>query len=138
MKRALVAAIFFLLVTGCAGRAANPVMVSQVGDEERSCAALEKELAFIEGEIQRLIPESEKTGKNVALGVVGIFLIVPWFFMDLSQAEQVEINAFRQRYNHLVILADEKGCGLQKEEIPDPKETAKKAKEEKKKETESK
>lgn len=114
--------IFILIITviaGCAGRPANPVMIHQYGDDRKSCNALERELVFIEGEIQRLIPESQKTGKNVALGVAGAFLIVPWFFMDLSKAEQIEINALRQRYNHLVIIADEKQCGLKAKEIPE-------------------
>jgi len=119
-------------VAGCAGRTANPVMIQQYGDMDKSCGALEKELAFIETEIYRLVPQTEKTGENVALGVAGFFLIFPWFFMDLSKAEQVELDAFRQRYNQLLILAEEKECGLQKEPIVDPKEAAKKQKEAKK------
>ena len=39
--------------------------------------------------------------------------------MDLSESEQIEVNALRQRYNHLVILSDEKKCGFEKEELPD-------------------
>jgi len=31
------------------------------------------------------------------------------FFMNLSQAERIEVEAYKQRYNHLVILATEKG-----------------------------
>lgn len=108
-----------IMLAGCAGRAANPVMVHQYGDERKSCKALEREIQFIESEIQRLIPQTEKTGKNVALGVAGAFFIVPWFFMDLSKAEQVEVDAYRQRYNHLVILAEEKNCGWEREQIPD-------------------
>ena len=73
-------------------------------------------MAFIQGEIQRLIPETEKTGKNTALGVTGFFFLVPLFFMDLSQAEQVEVNAYRQRYNHLLIIAGDKQCGIK--EVP--------------------
>jgi len=107
------------MVAGCAGRAANPVMVHQYGDERRSCTALEKDISFTESEITRLIPETDKTGTNVALAVTGFFLIVPLFFMDLNESEQIEVNALRQRYNHLVILADEKQCGFEIEEIPD-------------------
>lgn len=75
-------------------------------------------MVFIEGEIQNLIPQTDKTTKNTVLGVTGFFLIVPLFFMDLSKAEQMEIDAFRRRYNHLVILADEKQCGVERTEIP--------------------
>ena len=76
-------------------------------------------MGFIEGEISRLIPQTEKTGKNVALGVAGWFFIVPWVFMDLSKAEQMEVDAYRQRYNHLMILVDEMNCGWEKDQIPD-------------------
>ena len=117
-KISLVTLVITALIVGCAGRTANPVMVQQYGDDDKSCVALEKEMQFIQSEIQRLIPETEKTGKNVALGVTGFFLIVPLFFMDLSQAEQQEVNAYRQRYNHLLILAGEKNCGVNAEPIP--------------------
>ena len=66
-------------VMGCAGRAANPVMIQQYGDNEKTCQTLEREMAFIQGEIQRLIPQTEKTGKNVALGVTGSFSLSRYF-----------------------------------------------------------
>lgn len=111
--------LLMITVVGCAGRAANPVMVNQYGDEGKSCKALEKEILFTEEEIKRLMPETDKTGKNVALGVAGAFLIVPWFFMDLSKAEQIEVDAFRRRHNRLIIIAEDKKCGLNKQQIPD-------------------
>jgi hypothetical protein len=76
-------------------------------------------MAFMEGEIQRLVPQTDKTGKNVALGVTGFFFLVPLLFVDLSQAEQIEVDAYRQRYNHLLIIAGDKQCGLNKTEMPD-------------------
>ena len=118
-KVLLVTLLITSLIVGCAGRAANPVMVQQYGDDSRSCGGLEKEMFFIQDEIQRLIPETQKTGKNTALGVTGFFLIVPLFFMDLSDAEQIEVNAYRQRYNHLLIIAGEKNCGIKAEPIPE-------------------
>ncbi len=118
-RRSVAVLVTVALLSGCAGRPANPVMVHQYGDEQRSCRALEKEIAFTEEEIQRLIPETRKAGKNTVLGITGFFLLVPWFFMDLSKAEQIEVNALRQRYNHLVILASEKECGFEREEIPE-------------------
>jgi hypothetical protein len=111
--------IVILVLTGCAGRAANPVMIQQYGDDNKTCQALEREMIFIQDEIQRLIPETEKTGKNTALGVTGFFFIVPLFFMDLSEAEQIEINAFRQRYNHLLIIASDNQCGIESQLIPE-------------------
>lgn len=69
-------------------------------------------------EISRLIPETEKTGMNTALGITGLFIIVPWFFMDFSESEQIEINAYRQRYNHLALIAMDKNCGYDVKPIP--------------------
>lgn len=117
-KAMLATLVAVTLSVGCAGRAANPVMIQQYGDDKKSCQALEREMVFIQGEIQRLVPQTEKTGKNVALGVTGFFFLVPLFFMDLSQAEQMEVDAYRQRYNHLLIIAGDKQCGLNRTEIP--------------------
>jgi hypothetical protein len=106
-------------LSACAGRPANPVMIQQYGDSNKSCVTLEREMSLVQAEIQRLIPETEKTGTNTALGITGFFFIVPLFFMDLSESEQVEINALRQRYNHLMIIASEKKCGVEGEQIPE-------------------
>ena len=119
LKVGLVWLVIATMVIGCAGRAANPVMIQQYGDDKKTCQALEREMAFIQGEIQRLIPQTEKTGKNVALGVTGFFFIVPLFFMDLSKAEQIEVDAYRQRYNHLLIIAGDKQCGIEGQPIPE-------------------
>ena len=119
LKAGLAWLVITTLVIGCAGRAANPIMIQQYGDDKKTCQALEREMAFIQGEIQRLIPQTEKTGKNVALGVTGFFFLVPLFFMDLSKAEQVEVDAYRQRYNHLLIIAGDKQCGIEGQSIPE-------------------
>jgi hypothetical protein len=94
-------------------------MVYQPGDVTRSCDALERELELIDGDIRRLLPQTEKSEKNTKLGVAGIFLLVPFFFMDLSKAEQIEVNALTKRYNHLLSIGKENGCGFQQAPIPD-------------------
>ena len=99
-----------LTLAACAGRPANPVAVDQVGDNRKSCASIEAEMRHTEAEIRRLVPETDKTGKNVGLGIAGALLIVPLFFMDLTESEKIEINAYRQRYNRLNIIATEKNC----------------------------
>lgn len=110
MKNIIIAIVSITILTACAGRPANPVMVDQVGDNKKSCAGLEAEMKGIEGEIQRLIPQTDKTGKNVGLGIAGAIFIVPLFFMDLTESEKIEVNAYRQRYNRLNVLAVEKRC----------------------------
>ena len=101
-----------LLVAGCAGRQAHPVALDQQGDNQRSCASIELEMSQIQTAVQRLIPESDKLGKNVALGIAGSFVFFPWLFMDLTESERVEINAYQQRYNKLMILATQKKCSF--------------------------
>ncbi len=113
MKRIIASSLVLALVlSACAGRPANPVMVDQVGDNKKTCASLETEMKGVQAEIQRLLPESDKSGKNIGLGVAGAFLLVPLFFMDLTESEKIEINAYRQRYNRLNILASEKKCSF--------------------------
>lgn len=119
LKAALMSVGVMIFVIGCAGRAANPVVAQQYGDERKTCQALEREMFFIQGEIQRLVPQTEKTGKNTALGVTGFFFLVPLFFMDLSKAEQIEIDAYRQRYNHLLSVAGDKQCGGTAKPMPE-------------------
>ena len=97
-------------LTACGGRAANPVKSVQPGDSELSCEALRTEMANVEAQVAALIPESKKTGKNVALGTAGLFLIVPFFFMDSGAAEDAEIKAYRDRYGELQKMYAQKGC----------------------------
>lgn len=111
-KKIIAFALSSIILVGCAGRAARPVAADQVGDGQRSCAAIELEMGQIQTEIQKLTPESDKTGKNVGLGIAGAFLLIPWFFMDLSDAEKAEIAAYQQRYNKLQVLATQKKCSF--------------------------
>jgi hypothetical protein len=83
-------------------------------------------MAYIDTEVAKLIPESKKGGKNVALGVAGWFLLVPWFFMDFSDAEKIEIRAYRERYLALEQLWERKGCseGDKADDVAVPPEEA--------------
>lgn len=114
MKMKLISAIVVIaMLSACAGRQAVLVPLDQAGDNQRSCAAVEMEMTQIQSEMRKLIPESDKTAKNVGLGIAGAFLIVPWFFMDLKDSEKAEINAYQQRYNKLSVIAKEKNCSFQ-------------------------
>lgn len=112
-----------LFLTGCAGRNAYPVMVYQHADDIRSCDALEREIELIREDIFILMPQTDKADKNTQLGVAGIFLLIPFFFMDLSKAEQIEVNALIKRHNHLVNIGERKSCNMDHELIPDFKKT---------------
>lgn len=106
---------FFLCISlatlpACGGRMANPIARHQFNDAQMPCAEILAEMSYAEQQINKLIPDSKKTGKNVALGAAGLFLIFPWFFMDMSSAEKAEIQAYQQRYLEMEKLYSRKGC----------------------------
>jgi len=105
----LVIALFFS--QGCAGRAANPVRVAQIGDSGKTCKSLHKETKKIRRNLKKMIPAVKKADKKrTILMLAGGLLIVPWFFLDLTDADKVEANAQRARYNYLVDRGVKRGC----------------------------
>ena len=124
MKKTHQALLLSVMMTlaGCGGRTANPVMISQSGDENLSCKGLKFEMANIRDDIQTLLPKTDKTAQNVALGVAGSFFLVPWFFMDFKNADKAEYDAYRQRYNHLLAIAISKNCSIKSEKLPSVEE----------------
>lgn len=114
----LLTLVSVLTVSACAGRTPNPVAEYKYGDEKKSCSRLQAEISNTEAEITAKLPAVDKTGSNVALGVAGAFLLVPWFFMDFSEADRVEVEALRRRYNNLVGIAADKDCGFENEPLP--------------------
>jgi hypothetical protein len=122
-------AIFF---AGCAGRKANPIPFYIPGDENRSCAALKAELTQLQEDMTHLLPKTNKFGTNALWASAGVLLIVPFFFMDLKDAEKTEFEAMRKRHNHLLTYTAEKNCdmsGIRAERIPSLEEQKEKAKE---------
>ncbi|MCK4912972.1 MAG: hypothetical protein KAI59_02455 [Planctomycetes bacterium] len=124
----LVSAISF---AGCAGREANPIPIYMPGDENRSCEGLKIEVAQLQADMRRILPKTDKGVTNALWAAGGCFLIVPFFFMDLKDAEKIEFDAMRQRHNRLLVYAAEKNCdmgGIQAEKIPSLSEQKKEAK----------
>ncbi len=110
-----------IFLSGCAGRNANPVPAYLPGDENRSCKGLKAEIAQLEADMARILPETNKFGYNTLCFVGGLLVIVPFFLMDLKDAEKVEWEAMRVRRNRLVVYAAEKSCDFGgKEPVPIP------------------
>ena len=106
----LIVMILFL-TQSCAGRAAHPVQVAQPGDNKKTCKSLRKETSQIRRNVQRMMPAIKKADKKRTLLVMsGGFLIVPWFFLDLTDADKIETNAQRARYNYLADIAGKRNC----------------------------
>ena len=105
----IVVVLFF--IQGCAGRAAHPVQVTQSGDNKKTCKSLHKETRKIRRNLKKMLPAVKKADKKRTLLMLsGGLLIVPWFFLDLSDADKVEANAKRARHNYLVDIAKKRNC----------------------------
>ena len=93
-------------VQGCAGRAAHPIKVAQSGDVKKTCTELRHATKKNRRDIKKMIPAVKKADKKRTLLMVsGGLLIVPWFFLDLSDADKIETNAKRVRHNYLIDIA---------------------------------
>jgi hypothetical protein len=102
-------ALFF--IQGCAGRAARPVKVTQSGDVTKTCKVLRAEMRKYRRNIQKRIPSIKAADKKrTILMLSGALLIVPWFFLNLSDADKIEANAIRARHNYLADRAIKLKC----------------------------
>lgn len=109
----LLIVMILFLTQSCAGRAAHPVEVAQSGDNKKTCKSLRKETNQIRRNVKEMMPVIKKADKKRALLILsGGFLIVPWFFLDLTDADQIETNAKRARYNYLVDRGVKRNCRL--------------------------
>tara|TARA_B100001248_G_C27350000_1_gene440832 strand:+ start:629 stop:1114 length:486 start_codon:yes stop_codon:yes gene_type:complete len=107
----LFALLFLAFLYGCAGNAPKPISVVQSGDFQLNCDQLTSavnNIASFGNELSN--DETIKWKRNIGLASAGAFLIVPYFFMDLTEGDNIEINAARARYIHLHRIAVSKKC----------------------------
>jgi len=103
--------VVLFFVQGCAGRVAHPVQVAQSGDGEKACKSIRKETKQIRQKVKKMLTAVKKEDKKRTLLMIsGGLLIVPWFFLDLSDADKIETNAQRARHNYLVDIAKKRNC----------------------------
>lgn len=125
--------IYAVMTAGCAGREANPIAIYLPGDENRSCMALQAEVAQLQADMQRLLPKTNKGLTNALWATAGVLSLgIGFFFMDFKDAERIEFEAMRTRHNRLLIYAAEKNCdfgGIRMERIPSAEERKQDAKE---------
>jgi hypothetical protein len=98
------------LISGCVTDGPEPVTLYQANDSVRSCEDLSWHMQANQKRILQKVPKQDKLGRNVALGVAGAYLIVPWLFLDFSESERVEIEALQQRNQYLMLIAKRQGC----------------------------
>ena len=109
----LLIVMVLFLTQSCAGRAAHPVQVAQSGDNKKTCKSLRNETNQIRRNVKKMMPAIKKADKKRTLLMLsGGLLIVPWFFLDLTDADKIEANAQRARYNYLVDRGVKRNCRL--------------------------
>jgi len=109
------------VLTACAGKEPDPIMVTRPGDAQKHCDVLVYDVENLEYQIHEVLPETKKnkTLKNVGYGVAGFYtFFIPWLLIDFSNAEAKEYEALRMRHNHLANIAIDKGCNITPQKYP--------------------
>ncbi len=100
-----------VLTAGCANTTANPVLVAQTGDDTKSCEGIVNEMQqMVQAQSVAEADRNKQIASNVALGVAGAFLLVPWFFLDTGNAATVEERAAKARYQRLNQMQIDRKC----------------------------
>lgn len=111
MKKIITSMVLTAFLSACMQTKPNPIPLSQSGDETKSCSTILHEMQEAQ-KVKQAARKDRNTqiGTNAALGVTGIFLLVPWFFIDTSNAHTVDMNAAESRFNRLYAMGIEKKC----------------------------
>lgn len=102
-----------VMLAACVGRAPQPIATVMPGDKRLTCGQIEAEI--IQRQNGLLDIEQEKANRsrrNITMGIAGLFLLVPWFFMDLGTAPETEATALNKRLNTLKRFANSKDCDI--------------------------
>jgi hypothetical protein len=100
-----------IFIAGCGGHNANPVDRYMLGDEKKSCNSLYSEVAYTDKEIALKNHQiGNRDAWNVIFFVTGFLVIVPWFFIDGKNSQEVEIEALKARKNALQNFFSDKNC----------------------------
>jgi hypothetical protein len=102
-----------MVLSGCAGRTANPVAAVQPQDMMTNCAAIQAEQASNYSQAVYLNGEAQATqNQNVVAGTVGLLLFWPALFaMDFKNAAGQESAAIQGRQAYLSALAAQR-CSI--------------------------
>lgn len=111
-KSILVLGLSAVALTACMGREPDPVAVQSERDYSLSCTALKAEKEGNYERLRYLRREQDGSGDmNIVAGSVAAAVFPPALVAtDVSDAEEVEMRALRQRNDHLENLRVVRGC----------------------------
>jgi hypothetical protein len=115
MRRELVI-ICTLILASCAGRPATPVLTFGVNDEKLSCSDIFVEERSLKALALTLREEDYvRNEHNLIIAYTGWLLVfIPYFFLDFSDATDVEGEAAYHRMKRLSELKQKKNCQIVK------------------------
>ncbi len=113
MRKSISISLLMLALAACGARSSNPVAISQPGDDALSCEQIARQVtANNKLAVEKAGGDEATVDTNVAAGAVGALIFWPAMFaIDLSNAEQIELRALRDRNRTLENIYKQKGCG---------------------------
>lgn len=114
MKRfGIIFVISAFLLTACGGRTAKPIKTVWPDDGTMSCEDISSELARNNGEIAMLAAEKGRKIRRNIHNACTFFCIFPLFMIDLTDTQNIEIDAYEARNKRLEDLALLKKCPME-------------------------
>jgi len=89
--------VLIILTSGCVGSNPKPIAKHQSGDKYLNCLGLKFEIQNIDKQIEVRKELKKAKGFGNLIKLAGISLIAPGLFIDLKNAEQIEIDALEKR-----------------------------------------
>ncbi len=100
-----------LLVAACEARQTTPVAMTQPGDADLTCVQVAAEIKENEAKAIELAgADMDLVSNNVAAGVVGTLVWPMFLATDLSQSEQIQFRALRDRNANLERIYRDQEC----------------------------
>ena len=102
------------LVVSCMGTHPRPIESFQYGDNKKSCAELETEIAKMEEDVlSKKAQRNAKIGFNVFNVIFGILVLPVFFFLiDAKSDERVEMEALIKRRKILATISADQECSF--------------------------
>ncbi len=111
MKKTLIILLTSVVLVSCVGRYPSPISATHASDQKISCSRISSELAFHDrAQFNLQIERSRINRHNLTMGIAGFFVLIPLFFLNISDAPEIEQYAIARRMNKLQDLQTRKGC----------------------------